>query len=50
MLFFWGNSKAATERHLKEVSENAQRIEQWRGGVDQDPIWLYGMFNLQWAQ
>lgn len=33
MLFFWGNSKAAKERHLKKVGENIQRLEQWRGGV-----------------
>jgi hypothetical protein len=38
MLFFWGNSKVATERHLKKVGENAQRIEQWRGGVPRDPV------------
>lgn len=35
MLFFWGNSKAAKERHLKKVGENTQRLEQWRGGVAQ---------------
>jgi hypothetical protein len=38
MLFFWGNSKAATERHLKKVGENSRRIEQWRGDVPQDPV------------
>jgi hypothetical protein len=30
MLFFWGNSRAARERHLKKVDENTQRMEQWR--------------------
>ena len=33
MLFFWGNSRAAQERHLKKVHENAQRMEQWRTNV-----------------
>jgi hypothetical protein len=33
MLFFWGNTKAAQERHLKKANEDASRIEQWRGGV-----------------
>jgi hypothetical protein len=33
MLFFWGNSRAATERHLKKVSENTRRMEQWRTQV-----------------
>ncbi|KAF8235116.1 hypothetical protein L208DRAFT_1543798 [Tricholoma matsutake] len=35
MLFFWGNSEAAKERHLKKVGENTRRLEQWRGGVAQ---------------
>ena len=35
MLFFWGNSEAAKERHLKKVRENTQRLEQWRGDVAQ---------------
>jgi hypothetical protein len=35
ILFFWGNSQAAKERHLKKVSENTRRMEQWRGGVPQ---------------
>jgi hypothetical protein len=30
MLFFWGNSRAAQERHLKKVDENTERMEQWR--------------------
>lgn len=33
MLFFWGNSQAAKERHLKKVSENTRRMEQWRAQV-----------------
>jgi hypothetical protein len=33
MLFFWGNSNVAKERHLKKVSENTKRLEQWRGGM-----------------
>ena len=35
MLFFWGNSEAAKQRHLKKVGENTQRLEQWRDGVAQ---------------
>jgi hypothetical protein len=33
MLFFWGNSQAAKEHHLKKVNENTQCMEQWREGV-----------------
>lgn len=33
MLFFWGNSKASTERHRKKMEESTQRMEQWREGV-----------------
>jgi hypothetical protein len=33
MLFFWGNSQAAKQRHLKKVQESTQRMEQWREGV-----------------
>jgi len=35
ILFFWGNTPAAKERHLKEVDENTRRMEQWRKGVPQ---------------
>jgi len=35
ILFFWGNTPAAKERHLKEVDENTRRMEQWREGVPQ---------------
>lgn len=35
MLFFWGNTKAAQERHIKKANEDARRIDQWRGGVPQ---------------
>ena len=38
MLFFWGNSQAAKERHLKKVQENTQRMEQWREGIPQDSV------------
>ena len=38
MLFFWGNSKAAKQRHLKKVGENTQRLEQWRDSVAQVSI------------
>jgi len=33
MLFFWGNSPAATERHLKKVNEDAERMKLWMEGV-----------------
>jgi len=33
MLFFWGNTRAARDRHAKQVRETAQRMEQWRDGV-----------------
>ena len=33
MLFFWGNSKAAKDRHEKKQLELTQRMEHWREGV-----------------
>ncbi|KIM46509.1 hypothetical protein M413DRAFT_441595 [Hebeloma cylindrosporum] len=33
VLFLWGNTPAAKERHLKQVGENTRRIEEWREGV-----------------
>lgn len=33
MLFLWGNSPAATKRHLQKVNEDAERMKQWREGV-----------------
>ena len=36
MLFLWGNSRAAKERHAKEVAEESEKIEQWRRGVSQE--------------
>ena len=33
MLFFWGNSQAAKERHRKRVNENTERMEKWRDAV-----------------
>jgi hypothetical protein len=33
MLFFWGNSQAAKERHLKKVDENTRRMKRWRESV-----------------
>jgi hypothetical protein len=38
MLFLWGNSQAAKERHVKEVAEKSEQIEQWRGGVSQELV------------
>jgi hypothetical protein len=33
MLFFWGNTPAAVERHRKKQDESTQNMEQWRQGV-----------------
>ena len=33
MLYLWGNSPAAKERHRKKQEESTQRMEQWRQGV-----------------
>jgi len=38
MLFFWGNTRAAKERHLKKVEEIIERMEQWRAGVAEDSV------------
>ena len=36
MLFFWGNSKAALERHHRREVENNQNMEEWRQTVSQN--------------
>lgn len=33
MLFCWGNSRAAKERHQSNVKETTQHMEGWRAGV-----------------
>lgn len=33
MLFFWGNSRGATERYRKKQEESIQKMERWRQGV-----------------
>jgi len=33
MLFFWGNSKAATERHHKKVETRDQHIRNWQKSI-----------------
>ena len=33
ILFCWGNSQAAIERHRKKVEETTQRMERWRESV-----------------
>jgi len=38
MLFFWGNSKAAKERHENKINENVRRVEQWSEGVSQASV------------
>ena len=36
MLFFWGNSRAATARNLKVCEEKRESLEQWRQCVDSE--------------
>lgn len=38
MLFLWGNTQAAKDRHLEKASKDARRIEQWRGDVPQGSV------------
>jgi Fe-S cluster biosynthesis and repair protein YggX len=38
MLFFWGNSNAAKDRHRKKLEESTRHMEQWREGVAQDSV------------
>jgi hypothetical protein len=33
MLFFWGNSKAALERHAQKEQERTEYLQDWRAGV-----------------
>lgn len=33
MLFFWGNSKAALDRHAQKKQERTEYLEDWRAGV-----------------
>ena len=33
MLFFWGNSKVAMERHARKEQERTEYLEDWRAGV-----------------
>ena len=35
VLFFWGNTPAAKERHRKKVQETTQHLEEWRENVPQ---------------
>jgi hypothetical protein len=37
MLFFWGNSKAAMERHAQKKQERTEYLEDWRAGVTGNP-------------
>jgi hypothetical protein len=37
MLFFMLRSRAARERLVKEVEENAERVQTWREAVTRDP-------------
>ena len=37
MLFFWGNSKAALERHSQKKQERTEYLEDWRAGVRGNP-------------
>ena len=33
MLFLWGNSRAASERHLKKSEKKREDFDKWRRGV-----------------
>jgi len=33
MLFFWGSSKAATERHWKKVEAHVQHLQNWQNSI-----------------
>jgi hypothetical protein len=37
MLFFWGNSKAAMDRHARKEQERTEYLEGWRAGVTGNP-------------
>ena len=37
MLFFWGNSKAALDRHAQKKQEWTESLEDWRAGVTGNP-------------
>jgi hypothetical protein len=37
MLFFWGNSKAALERHAQKKQERTVYLEDWRAAVTGNP-------------
>jgi hypothetical protein len=37
MLFFWGNSKAALERHAQQKEEHTKYLEAWRVAVARNP-------------
>jgi hypothetical protein len=37
MLYFWGNSKAALERHAQREQERMEYLEGWRAGVMGNP-------------
>jgi hypothetical protein len=37
MLFFWGNSKAAMDRHAQKKQERTKHLEDWRAGVTGNP-------------
>ena len=38
MLFFWGNSKAALERHAQKKQERTAYLEDWRAAVTGHPF------------
>jgi len=33
MLFLWGNSRAAQERHIKRSEDKRRDVEQWKRGI-----------------
>jgi len=38
MLFFWGNSRAAQERHAQKTQERTEYLEKWRAGATGSPL------------
>jgi len=38
MLFFWGNSRAARERHAQREHERNEYLEKWRASATESPL------------
>ena len=42
MVYFWGNSPAARERHARKEEEHRDYMEKWRSGVSNGSEWKIG--------